>query len=328
MWWRVFNIQQVFSLGVEQELESSLLYQDGQATNGHSFIHSIIPKATIANYLRRTSTKCPTISSQVASFLPNLHRWFLRNAHQLLGSPAFDPDPRHWQVSPPLHQPSLDAPEHPFLPRLSIRQVRPLFRRHALSDMSSASEHRRFSSFAALLYLDWSVRYVACTPPSTEQRMREDLLGKTSVAEAVRRRARCGESFLWRWKEQGRTVCPKRSDLLARGFGKTQQIVILTSVIQTWIERFVRNQYMKLPSGGIMWGYCLIFCSSVCWAESEGPGYCRGAFDLRRAPWDGGLNLAGFSSTIGLDGGDFLEACLHWGNLTRAAGEVLSTIWG
>jgi len=60
-----------------------------------------------------------------------------------------------------------------------------------------------------------------------------------------------------------------------------------------------------------MWGYCLVFWSSTCCAESGGPGYCRGAFDLRRAPWDGGLNFVGFSSTMGLDGGDFLEACLH-----------------
>lgn len=42
------------------------------------------------------------------------------------------------------------------------------------------------------------------------------------------------------------------------------------------MDRFVKNQCMKLPSGGIMCGYCFVFCASFSGADKGGPGYCRG----------------------------------------------------
>lgn len=81
-------------------------------------------------------------------------------------------------------------------------------------------------------------------------------------------------------------------------------------MIHTCIDRFVRNQRMKLPSGGIMCGYCFVFWVSISGAESGGPGYCRGGARFRRAGWDGGLNFAGFSRTRGFDEEAF-EAYRH-----------------
>jgi len=74
----------------------------------------------------------------------------------------------------------------------------------------------------------------------------------------------------------------------------------LTSVSQTWIKRLVRNQCRKVPSAGIMCGYCFVFCAALSLADSGGPGYWRGGGRLRRAGCEGGLNLAGFSSARGL----------------------------
>lgn len=69
-----------------------------------------------------------------------------------------------------------------------------------------------------------------------------------------------------------------------------------------WICLFVRNQNLHVPSGGNELGYCFVFCSSFCVSDSLGPGYCLGGFLLSRAGCEGGLNLSGFSRTIGLEG--------------------------
>ena len=69
------------------------------------------------------------------------------------------------------------------------------------------------------------------------------------------------------------------------------------------------NQYMNVPSGGIILGYffvaCAAFCSSVIW----GPAYWYrgGPFEILE-PWEGGLNLAGFSRTRGFPGFAFVVA--------------------
>ena len=60
------------------------------------------------------------------------------------------------------------------------------------------------------------------------------------------------------------------------------------------------NQCIKVPSGGIRFGYFFFLCLAAASADSWGPGY-RGGSLRNRAPWDGGLNLAGFSRTSGLE---------------------------
>lgn len=74
---------------------------------------------------------------------------------------------------------------------------------------------------------------------------------------------------------------------------------------------FVRNQYMNVPSAGIMLGYRFVFCSCFSASESAGPGYARG-LARGREPCEGGLNLSGFSSTRGLLG--WVEAWRRTGN--------------
>jgi len=59
------------------------------------------------------------------------------------------------------------------------------------------------------------------------------------------------------------------------------------------------NQCMKLPSGGIIFGYFFVACLALSSSDKLGPGYL-GASLGRRAPWDGGLNFEGFSRTSGL----------------------------
>jgi hypothetical protein len=57
-------------------------------------------------------------------------------------------------------------------------------------------------------------------------------------------------------------------------------------------------------------GYFLRFCNDFSSAESSGPGYL-GAVLGRLDPWEGGLNLVGFSRTMGLEsvlGEAFFEA--------------------
>ncbi len=62
--------------------------------------------------------------------------------------------------------------------------------------------------------------------------------------------------------EQGALAKPKS---INKGhFLKNSRILYHTRVMHTCIDRLVKNQYMKLPSGGIMWGYCFVFCSSTC----------------------------------------------------------------
>lgn len=66
---------------------------------------------------------------------------------------------------------------------------------------------------------------------------------------------------------------------------------------------------MKLPSGGIMFGYCLRFCVASSSSVRRGPYVYCGLFRLEGilAGCDGGRNLSGFSSTRGLDS-SFLAA--------------------
>lgn len=68
---------------------------------------------------------------------------------------------------------------------------------------------------------------------------------------------------------------------------------------------------MKLPSGGIICGYCFVFCASLSGADSGGPGYCLGGDLFRRAGWDGGLNLEGFSRRVCFGGSALLDAYLQ-----------------
>lgn len=76
-----------------------------------------------------------------------------------------------------------------------------------------------------------------------------------------------------------------------------------TSVIHVCIILFVRNQCKNDPSGGIMCGYCLVFCASRSCSASGAPGYCRGVL-RSRAGCEGGLKRAGFSRTRGLLGAE------------------------
>ena len=66
------------------------------------------------------------------------------------------------------------------------------------------------------------------------------------------------------------------------------------------MRRLVRNQCMKVPSAGIMLGYFFVLCSVFCSPVSCGP-YWRGICCFSLLPWEGGLNLAGFSRTRGFE---------------------------
>lgn len=57
---------------------------------------------------------------------------------------------------------------------------------------------------------------------------------------------------------------------------------------------------MKVPSGGIIFGYFFFVCVAISSSDNRGPGYL-GASLRRRAGWDGGTNLEGFSRTRGFD---------------------------
>jgi len=74
---------------------------------------------------------------------------------------------------------------------------------------------------------------------------------------------------------------------------------------------------MKVPSAGIIFGYFFVFCAAACSADNCGPGYLGGSF-RSLAPWEGGLNLVGFSRTRALE--DFLGAL--WEALRIAKEEV------
>lgn len=73
------------------------------------------------------------------------------------------------------------------------------------------------------------------------------------------------------------------------------------------IRLLLKNQYMKLPSGGSMLGYFFFFRASICAGDMCGPGKLLGAGRSIRDGWEGGLYLLGFSRTLGLrftvDGG-------------------------
>jgi hypothetical protein len=57
---------------------------------------------------------------------------------------------------------------------------------------------------------------------------------------------------------------------------------------------------MKVPSGGIIFGYFFFVCLAISSSDNWGPGYLGASF-LSRAGWDGGTNLDGFSRTRGFD---------------------------
>jgi hypothetical protein len=106
-----------------------------------------------------------------------------------------------------------------------------------------------------------------------------------------------------------------------------------------------KNQFINVPSAGIILGYFFVAWRACSSADSCGPGY-RGASFRGREPWEGGLNLAGFSRTRGFgargvdffDNGleAFFEACrtfcgaakrerqieLPWGSKKRGIGVV------
>lgn len=90
----------------------------------------------------------------------------------------------------------------------------------------------------------------------------------------------------------------------------------------------VKNQNMKVPTSGIEWGYLFFARSSICCGDIRGPGKLRGGGRLSRAGWDGGLNLLGFSKTLGLrvgvDGGVLEEAYRHRSSCFRAIYNDLS----
>ena len=74
---------------------------------------------------------------------------------------------------------------------------------------------------------------------------------------------------------------------------------------------------MKVPSGGIIFGYFFFVCLAISSSDNGGPGYL-GPSLRSRAGWDGGTNLEGFSRTRGLE--DFLGAL--WEALRIAREEV------
>ena len=71
----------------------------------------------------------------------------------------------------------------------------------------------------------------------------------------------------------------------------------LTIENHRWNPLLVNSLYLKLSSGGIMFGYCFVFCASISSAVSRGPKVLRGPGF--RAGCDGGRNLSGFSNTNG-----------------------------
>lgn len=72
-----------------------------------------------------------------------------------------------------------------------------------------------------------------------------------------------------------------------------RRMISRTNVIHKCNLRSVKKLYMKLPSGGIMLGYVLVFWRSTSSLVNRGPGYILGR--TLREPCEGGLNLAGFS---------------------------------
>ena len=88
----------------------------------------------------------------------------------------------------------------------------------------------------------------------------------------------------------------------------------LTRLIKVWMPRLVRNQYMNVPSGGIILGYFFVCCSLFCSPVRCGP-YWRGICCFNRLPWEGGLNLVGFSRTRGFE--VLADAFRHLGKLWR-----------
>ena len=82
-----------------------------------------------------------------------------------------------------------------------------------------------------------------------------------------------------------------------------------TRLIHKWIHLFVRNLNNTVPSLGNMCGYLLVFCASRSGTDRGGPGYCLGGRRFRRWGCEGGRNLSGFSSTMGLPCGISVEAC-------------------
>lgn len=74
---------------------------------------------------------------------------------------------------------------------------------------------------------------------------------------------------------------------------RRRRMILRTNVIHKCNLRSVKKLYMKLPSGGIMLGYVLVFWRSTSSLVNRGPGYILGR--TLREPCEGGLNLAGFS---------------------------------
>ncbi len=75
----------------------------------------------------------------------------------------------------------------------------------------------------------------------------------------------------------------------------------ITRLIHRWTYLFVRNQYIRVPWLGKVWGYVRVAWASFSAAGIGGPGYWRGMRRaLRREGWDGGRNRSGFSRTMGL----------------------------
>ena len=66
---------------------------------------------------------------------------------------------------------------------------------------------------------------------------------------------------------------------------------------------------MKVPSGGIMFGYAFFACAAFCVAVRGAPLYL-GPSLRKRCPWDGGLNLVGWARTfcLGFAFGGLLDA--------------------
>lgn len=91
-----------------------------------------------------------------------------------------------------------------------------------------------------------------------------------------------------------------------------------TSVIHMWIVLLFINQCIKLPSGGIIFGYFFVVCLAISSSDNWGPGY-RGPCLRSRAGWDGGVNLEGFSSTSGFD---FEFEFFFWFEALRIVWEV------
>lgn len=86
-----------------------------------------------------------------------------------------------------------------------------------------------------------------------------------------------------------------------------------------------------------MFGYFFAFCAAASSSDSFGPGYLGASF-LNRAPWEGGLNFVGFSSTKGLMGcfeaGLVLDAFEAWRMVSavdeglESRGRHIAPLWG